>query len=173
MDETNAQDRKKTSEGSAVDDRGAKHEPTDIEIRGILAFAIGLFVVVVVVQLLLWWLFDSFTARVARSQPPRSPMIRVDQQRLPPEPRLQGAPGHEIHPLEELKQLRNSEDAILKSYGWVDRNAGIVRIPVEQSMRLLAERGLPHRQHDTTERREQRGQAEPEASRSGQTQEER
>jgi hypothetical protein len=33
----------------------------------------------------------------------------------------------------------------LSSYGWVDREAGIVRIPIDRAMDLLAERGLPAR----------------------------
>ena len=59
---------------------------------------------------------------------------------MPPEPRLQ------IHPREDLQDLRASEDAILNSYGWVDKNAGIVRIPIDEAMKLILQRGLPARQ---------------------------
>jgi DNA-binding GntR family transcriptional regulator len=38
-----------------------------------------------------------------------------------------------------------AETAILHSYGWVDRDAGIVRIPIERAIEILAERGLPTR----------------------------
>jgi hypothetical protein len=55
---------------------------------------------------------------------------------LPPEPRLQD------HPREDLATLRAQEDADPHSYGWVDRNAGVVRIPIEQAMKLTLERGL-------------------------------
>ena len=48
---------------------------------------------------------------------------------LPPEPRLQN------HPREDLLALRRAEDAVLNSYGWVDRTAGIVRIPIDQAIR--------------------------------------
>ena len=33
----------------------------------------------------------------------------------------------------------------LNSYGWVDRSNGIVRIPIDRAMDLLAQRGLPAR----------------------------
>ena len=33
------------------------------------------------------------------------------------------------------------EDAALHSYGWVDKNAGTVHIPIEDAMRLMLERG--------------------------------
>jgi hypothetical protein len=35
------------------------------------------------------------------------------------------------------------ENAALATYGWVDRDAGIVRIPIERAMELLVLRGLP------------------------------
>ena len=31
---------------------------------------------------------------------------------------------------------------MLHSYGWVDQQAGIVRIPIDRAMTLLTERGL-------------------------------
>lgn len=56
--------------------------------------------------------------------------------RLPPEPRLQRVP------IADLTRLREREERLLTSYGWVDREAGVVRIPVERAMQLVAERGL-------------------------------
>ena len=38
-----------------------------------------------------------------------------------------------------------SEDAVLHSYGWVDKNAGIVRIPIERGDEAHGQRGLPAR----------------------------
>jgi len=35
---------------------------------------------------------------------------------------------------------------VLESYAWVDKNAGIVRIPIEEAIRLTLQRGLPTRQ---------------------------
>ena len=39
--------------------------------------------------------------------------------------------------------MRAREDAVLTTYGWVDRNTGVARIPIERAMDLLVERGLP------------------------------
>ena len=44
-----------------------------------------------------------------------------------------------------LAELRAAEDAVLYSYGWVDRAAGIVRIPIDRAMEVLVQRGLPTR----------------------------
>jgi hypothetical protein len=46
-------------------------------------------------------------------------------------------------PARDLAQFRAEEDLALGSYGWVDKEKGIVRIPIERAMRLLEERGLP------------------------------
>jgi hypothetical protein len=54
-------------------------------------------------------------------------------------PRLQLAPP------EELKKFRAREDAELNTYGWIDRTAGVVRIPVARAIELVLERGLPVR----------------------------
>jgi hypothetical protein len=47
--------------------------------------------------------------------------------------------------VQELQELRAAEDAVLRSYSWVDRAGGIVRMPIDRAIDLLAERGLPAR----------------------------
>ena len=42
----------------------------------------------------------------------------------------------------DLAAFRAQEDAILESYAWVDKERGIVRIPVAEAMRIVAERGI-------------------------------
>lgn len=54
-----------------------------------------------------------------------------------PEPRLQIRPG------DDLAKLQARDEAELNSYGWIDKPAGVVRIPIERAMQLLVERGLP------------------------------
>jgi mono/diheme cytochrome c family protein len=44
---------------------------------------------------------------------------------------------------EQLISRRETAQAQLTGYGWVDQQAGLVRIPVEQAMAILAEEGLP------------------------------
>ena len=56
---------------------------------------------------------------------------------LPPTPRLQ------VDPPGELAALRQSENAALSSYAWVDRSRGFVRIPIDRALALTTERGLP------------------------------
>ena len=42
-----------------------------------------------------------------------------------------------------LAEFHRGEDALLTSYGWIEKDKGVVRIPIEQAMRIVAERGLP------------------------------
>ena len=55
---------------------------------------------------------------------------------------------------------------MLEHYGWVDKNAGVVRIPVERAIDVLAEKGLPYRRLRQRSRRcrsdRRRGPREPE-----------
>lgn len=49
----------------------------------------------------------------------------------------------QVDPQADLEALRQSERQVLTSYGWVDRQAGIVRIPIEVAMKRMLEKGLP------------------------------
>jgi len=56
---------------------------------------------------------------------------------VPPEPRI------EVAPYEQLQQLRVREDHILNSYAYVDKQGGVVRVPITQAIDMLAAKGLP------------------------------
>jgi len=38
--------------------------------------------------------------------------------------------------------LNAQEDARLSSYGWVDKNTGIVHVPIDRAIDLIAQRGI-------------------------------
>jgi hypothetical protein len=121
------------------DNAAVHHETTDVNIRAILGFGAGLIVVGIMVHVAIWLLFMFFAAREAQRVAPEFPLSAGQADRVPPEPRLQ------TNPRQDLRDLRSGEDAILSTYGWVDRNAGIVRIPVTDAMKLTVQRGLPAR----------------------------
>jgi hypothetical protein len=115
------------------------HEQSDVDIRGILGFGAGLLVVTAVVYLIVLGLFRFFDGREGAPVPAEYPLAAAEERREPPEPRLQ------TNPRQDLSDLRAKEDDLLGSYGWVDRNAGVVRIPIDAAMKLTLERGLPAR----------------------------
>jgi hypothetical protein len=55
-----------------------------------------------------------------------------------PTPRLELDDGNQ-----DLTELHGREDLLLNHYTWVDKPGGAVRIPIEQAMELIAQRGLP------------------------------
>jgi hypothetical protein len=114
------------------------HEESDVNIRAIFGFGGGLMAVAFVVLLVIYVLFGFFDGRERLSAPAEYPLAAQANQE-PPEPRLQ------TNPREDLAEMRAREDEILTTYGWVDRNAGVVRIPIAAAMKLVLERGLPAR----------------------------
>lgn len=63
--------------------------------------------------------------------------------RRPPE--VTPAPRLLAKPKGELRALRRVNRDILNSYGWVNKNKGIVHIPIERAMHIIAARGFPPR----------------------------
>src|SRR5438067_791179 len=122
------------------------HETTDIDIRGVFTFGIGLLVAAAVIHVAVWLLFRLLADEHAQRVAPEYPLAVSQHERVPPEPRLQPAPPLWKTPREDLQDFRQQEDQILTNYGWVDRNAGIVRIPIGEAMKLTVQRGLPARQ---------------------------
>lgn len=85
-----------------------------------------------------------FTSNLAASSdtapPPSREALGKD---FPPEPRLQGVPGHESDPQKDLRQKMKADNDANEKLQWIDKNAGIAQIPVEDAMKIIAEKGLP------------------------------
>jgi hypothetical protein len=124
------------------------YETRDVKVRPLAAFIAGLSVTGIVVYLVVALMFRLFSGQAAREDaqlPPSSaarPAASPGDERLPPEPRIQA------NPAADMKSLRLQEDAVLTTYGWVDRQAGIARIPIDVAMSQVLEEGLPVRRPD-------------------------
>jgi len=116
-------------------DRAAGHETRDVDLRGILLFAGILAAVTAVILVALYFLMMYLSAQANRTDPRLSPL--VDRQQAPPPPTLQAKPALDYNTF-LADQIRETS-----TYGWIDRERGIARIPVERAMELLVERGLP------------------------------
>ena len=114
--------------------QGAGHEPRDVRFRPIVLAAAILLVSVVLTFVGMRALLEHYQAREAHRSAAASPLAPSYGLREPPEPRLQS------DPLEDLRALRAREEALLHGYGWVDRSAGTVRIPIERAIDVLAAR---------------------------------
>jgi hypothetical protein len=112
------------------------YEDSDVSVRQLFAFAAGVAGLVIFGAVASAVVFRFFV-RHQPLGPPASPF--ANSRSLPPEPRLQ------IAAPQDLKRYRVDQDSILKSYGWVDRDAGTVRIPIERAMEILLQKGYPVR----------------------------
>jgi hypothetical protein len=110
------------------------HETTDVNVWAVGKFAIGLVVVCVVSIGLLFGLLKFFQSREETSV-----ANTVEPTKLFPQPQLQKTP------IPDLKAIRAEEDKLLNGYAWVDQPKGVVRIPVDRAIEVLAQRGLPTR----------------------------
>ena len=112
------------------------HEPLEVHARGVMWFGIGLAASLVLIAVVAWFYLHVLT----RAHPSAAGGARnMSPQVEAPQPRLQADPSR------DLAAFRAREESILQSYGWVDRKAGIIRIPIERAIDLTAERGLPAR----------------------------
>jgi hypothetical protein len=114
------------------------HEIRDVHVRPLAWLGIGLAMLVVISILAMKGLFVYLDRQQAREDVPLTPLMTQRPQQ-PPEPRLQ------TMPVPNRKWIVEQENQQLTTYGWVDQKTGVVRIPVDQAMKLLAERGLPAR----------------------------
>lgn len=58
---------------------------------------------------------------------------------------IKNVPHLQLDSTKDLQTFRESEDTELNTYGWLDRTAGVVRIPIDRAMELVLQRGLPAR----------------------------
>jgi hypothetical protein len=121
------------------------HEKSDVDVGAIFMVGAALAGVTILLSLVVG-LVVVFLSRQAANPAREYPLAVTHEQRLPPEPRLQ------TNPREDLQELRDEEQKVLDSYGWVDKDAGVVRLPIGEAMRLTVERGLPARAQESPQR---------------------
>jgi hypothetical protein len=127
------------NKGVTPESRARGHEERDIRMGGPLLFGLILAVGLVISYGVTRWLFHEFVARADRVQQPGHALAGGAGVARPPEPRLQ------MNPVADFREIREGEERVLNSYGWVDKDAGVARIPIDRAIELLAEQKLPSR----------------------------
>lgn len=92
---------------------------------------------IAIVGLIAYGTFQYLAIHPATSA--RTNPMSIGDSQIPPGPRI------EEHPAIALRQLHAQEDHTLSTYGWTDKKAGVVRIPIDRAMELQLERGFPTR----------------------------
>ena len=136
------------------------HETTDVNVLGLFAFAFGTLLTVVGIMIGLVIVFGVFRylhtrldERTARQEPGAASRVHVA-------PDYDG-PLLQVKPEEDLRWMRDHNAIDLNNYDWVDQSAGVVRLPIDRAMDLIAERGLPPVSPNHTLEELQRMRAQP------------
>jgi hypothetical protein len=126
---------------------GVQYEDRDLGARGIIVFLVVLGVTGLALCLMVWGYFDYYAKHMR-------PAVRI------PSLQAEGTPtGTEATPtarfpkpslqtddVADMAIVRQSTNERLNSYGYIDKQGGIVHIPIDQAMDILAKQGLPTRQ---------------------------
>ena len=125
----------------------AEFEREDLGAKPVILFLVGLTVGCLLVALLLKGMYSYLDARENRHQPALNPLVKqstADTRRVAPDDIAKFPEPHlETDEPREIRAFRVQEEQTLHSYGWVDQPAGVVRIPIDRAMELVAQRGFP------------------------------
>jgi hypothetical protein len=143
----------RTPDVAHIQNPDVSHEKSDVNVRSIIMFAGGLLVFGIIIQVLVWLMFNYMEDRARKADPPPRPMALSEKERIPPEPRLQGAPGFGVglgegkqpirlelrEPAAEYHEMRKIWDDDLK--GLPDPRTGQVSLPIEEAKQKVFQSG--------------------------------
>ncbi len=139
-------DAKQPHSSDYLENPEALHEESDVNVRGIVGFGLGLALCIALSGLVLYGMFRYLRSDFTPAPVHPSPIIGVrepvepDRSReLFPTPRLQ------VDYSADLEMVRQRWDEQLNTFGWQDKKAGVVHIPIDDAMKLTLQRGLPAR----------------------------
>lgn len=132
---------------------GPEFEQQDMRPKAVYGFLVVLVILCVGAYFVIDGLYHYMDSYESKHQPALNPLAtatRPSDQRDAshkaveeeitntfPQPRLEEDERGQIY------GFRLQEEQKLHSYGWVDQNAGVARIPIDRAMELIAQRGLP------------------------------
>ena len=111
-------------------------ESDGVSYRGIVVFIVILAVTTFICQGIVVGMFKFMDAAAVESSPSRA-ALATPTGTLPPGPNLL------IDEPANLRHFATTEDEALHTYGWADKNAGVVRLPIHRAKELMLERGFP------------------------------
>ncbi|MDQ6803269.1 MAG: hypothetical protein M3041_20905 [Acidobacteriota bacterium] len=127
------------------------HERSDVNVRALL-MAMAIFVVFAAIShFVLYGMFKYF-AQMARNRTsaPLTDVLRPPDAAIPQVPRLQPFPNRDpsgemmppnaTTPTVDMEDMRATEEQALHTPGWVDKQKGIVRVPIEVAKQLAVQR---------------------------------
>ena len=117
-------------------------EARDVRTSSIFAFLGYMAVAIAASYAIAYFVLNTTQKMAEKSYTPPPPVRENIGATLPPEPRLQGVPGHQQDPQQDLREKIQQDSEANEKLGWIDEKAGIAQIPVKDAMKLVAEKGL-------------------------------
>ena len=134
-----------SNHGKTEIDPNATYESNVVGIKGIIYFGIGLFLLIVITFGLMWifqfWVLEDQANQLDEQN--RSPMSLNQEEMLPPEPRLQSAPGFGVDtqngrvglelakPQAEYEVIKKEWDRLLKD--GEKKDGTMISMPIEEA----------------------------------------
>ena len=118
----------------------AKHEHTDIDPAVGYKFALWLSVAMLLSFGIVFGAFKFFDNQqnAANTAARRFPLAAGVTRPVP-------TPSLQTQPFRDVYLMRDEEAKKLQSYGWVDQEGGVARIPIDKAMDVMMQRGFPVR----------------------------
>ena len=139
------------------------YEQNILGLRGIVYFGIGLLLLIVITFALMWALLKVFADDATKSAGPTPPLMQNERERLPPEPRLQLAPGWGVEtengavnlelaqPGAEYTVVRDQWDHMAKD-GVRDPKTGVTSmLPIDQAKQKFLEQNVKARSDEVSQ----------------------
>lgn len=134
---------------------GTEFEHEDLSTRGVFVFMIGLAVIGLVIYFIIVGMYSYLNryekAQMSSATPLVAPSKEIERF-IPFKPgedsvsrtfKENGAPMLEHDERGQFKDYIMQQETQLNSYGWVNEEAGVAHIPIQQAMDLIVQRGLP------------------------------
>lgn len=117
---------------------GAGYEKTDAHAGATLRAGLYILGVMFLTALVLVPMYRLLGRREQAAQAPAATMLKAAPNAAP-----SAFPKLVTSEPTVLAELRAQEDALLTSYGWIEKDKGIARMPIDEAMKIVARRGLP------------------------------
>ena len=114
----------------------------DENMRAILRFGAWMVIAAVIIYAALFGLFQYFDWQAAVADPAQNPLLAGEKPPASPAARFP-QPQLQANAAADQAKARAEEEELLNTYGWVDRQAGVVHLPIDRAMQMIAEHGVP------------------------------
>lgn len=135
-------------------DLSRAYEENDVKLKGIVWFGGGLLLLIVITFILMWFFLGLLVDYRAENAGPANPMILNEQERLPPEPRLQAAPGFGVDspkgrvnlelkaPQAEWWELEKQWAELIEKGQKDEKTGAVIALPIEDAKAKFLEQGV-------------------------------